>query len=126
MVQFANLLDRTCSIYRRTLSGRDIFNDRDESFEIVYSNVPCRRQPSEATDNIPLNIGDGEQLRIQQIFWFLPDQDIDIHDELFLNDRSDNTTLQETGERFKVLAVDGYDMVNRVHHKRVEASKIFS
>lgn len=125
MVRFADLLDRRCNILRRVTTGRDVFNDREEEFEVLYSNVPCRREPSEATDNVALNIGGGEQLRFQEIFWFLPSQDIEVFDQIQLLPRSGDPQMVEI-TTYNVLASDALDMVNRVHHKQVEATKVLS
>lgn len=124
-MNFEALLDRRCNILRSSVTGRDAFNEREESYEIVYSNVKCRREPSEATDNVTLNIGDGEQLRYQEIFWFLPTQDITSFDQIELLPRAGDPPITEN-TTYKVLAVDSLDMVNKVHHKQVEATKVLS
>lgn len=122
-MNFEDVLDRRCNILRASGSARDEFNERDQDYTVVYSNVRCRREPSEATDNVTLNIGDGQQLRYQEIFWFLPTQDITSFDQIQLLPRTGDPTITEN-TTYQVLAVDSLDMINHVHHKQVEATKI--
>lgn len=123
MVRFENLLNRLCNIWRSTATSTDSFGDRVPVYTVVYSNVKCRREGSKATDNVPLTIGQGDQLRSQQVFFFLPFQDLHFRDRIELLEGPDGP--QPEDGMWEILAIDSLDTRFTTHHKEVEAHRIF-
>lgn len=122
MVTFASLLNRRCNIWRNQVTTTDDFNERQSNLTKVSSNVPTRREGSKATDNVPLTIGSGDQLRSQQVFFFNPDVELHFRDVIEL---LPGATPQPEDGFWEILAIDSLDTFSRVHHIEVEAHRIF-
>lgn len=122
MVRFSSLLNRKCNIWRSQSSSADSFNERVVSYTKVYEDIPTRREGSKATDNVPLSIGQGDQLRSQQVFFFLPTQDLHFRDRIEL---LAGPAPQPEDGFWEILAIDSLDTMVTTHHKEVEAHRIF-
>ena len=122
-MKFEDVLDRRCNLLSPSSSGYDAMGEPILTYPVAYANVKCRREPSEATDNVRLVIGDGEQLRTQEVFWFLPDQAIDRTMRIELLPRTGDPSIPET-TTWEILEVSSLDMIGRVHHKVVEATLV--
>lgn len=120
---YERLLNRTCHIWRSDATAVDSFGERVAVYTRIYSDVKCRRESSKATDNVPLTIGQGDQLRAQQVFFFLPTQDLHFRDRIELVEAA--TGPQPEDGFWEILAIDSLDTASRIHHIEVEAHRIF-